>query len=69
MWGEIPVAFVACRPGATVTAEELSRFVRSRIARFKVPRHYVFGPLPRNSTGKLQKNVLRERARTLRAEL
>ena len=39
------------------------RFLRDTIARFKVPRHVVFGPLPKTSTGKIQKFVLRERAK------
>ncbi|MFI2211516.1 AMP-binding protein [Streptomyces sp. NPDC020141] len=62
VWGEVPVAFVARRPGATVGEAELIDFVRSRLARFKAPRRVVFGPLPTTSTGKLRKNLLRERA-------
>jgi fatty-acyl-CoA synthase len=64
-WGETPCAFVALREGAKVTAEELIGFLRTQIARYKVPRHIVFGPLPKTSTGKIQKFVLRERAKTL----
>ncbi|GBD43302.1 Long-chain-fatty-acid--CoA ligase [bacterium HR40] len=64
-WGETPCAFVTLREGATVTAEELMEFLRTQIARYKVPRYIVFGPLPKTSTGKIQKFVLRERAKTL----
>ena len=49
--------------GASVTEEELIEFVRGAIARFKAPRRVIFGELPRTSTGKIQKFVLRERLR------
>ena len=62
-WGETPCAFVTLKPGAGATAEEIVGFLRGTIAHFKVPRHVVFGPLPKTSTGKIQKFVLRERAR------
>jgi fatty-acyl-CoA synthase len=62
-WGETPCAFVTLKPGAGATAEEIVAFLREVIARYKVPRHVVFGPLPKTSTGKIQKFVLRERAR------
>ena len=61
-WGESPCAFVTLKPGATATAEDIVSFLRDTIARYKVPRHVVFGPLPKTSTGKIQKFVLRERA-------
>jgi fatty-acyl-CoA synthase len=60
-WGETPCAFVECRPGAEVTEEELIAFCRANMAHFKAPRAVVFGPLPKTSTGKIQKYVLRER--------
>ncbi|MEK7245461.1 MAG: hypothetical protein AAB223_05535, partial [Pseudomonadota bacterium] len=44
-------------------AEEIVRFCRDRMAHFKAPRHVVFGPLPKTSTGKIQKYVLRARAK------
>ena len=53
------------KPGATATAEEIIRFLRDAIAHYKVPRHVVFGPLPKTSTGKIQKFVLRERAKAV----
>ncbi len=62
-WGETPCAFVELRPGASVGAEEIIEFCRERLARFKVPRHVVFTELPKTSTGKVQKFVLREMAR------
>jgi fatty-acyl-CoA synthase len=62
-WGETPCAFVTLRSGAVVTAEEIIEFCRERLARYKVPRTVVFGPLPKTSTGKIQKNVLRESLR------
>ncbi len=64
-WGETPCAFVTLKDGATATADELIQFCREHLARYKVPRTVVFGPLPKTSTGKMQKYVLRERAREL----
>ena len=64
-WGETPCAFVTLKPGAEATAEDIIAFCRGRMARFKVPRTVVFGGLPKTSTGKMQKFVLRERARGL----
>jgi fatty-acyl-CoA synthase len=63
MWGETPCAFVTLKPEATATAEEIVAFCRDHLARFKVPRTVLFGPLPKTSTGKIQKFVLRERAK------
>ena len=60
-WGEIPVAFVVLRQGASVTREELIEFVCARIARFKAPREIIFEELPKTSTGKIQKYILRRR--------
>ena len=60
-WGEIPVAFVVLRQGQSATAAELIEFVRSRIAHFKAPKEIRFEELPKTSTGKVQKHVLRER--------
>jgi fatty-acyl-CoA synthase len=65
-WGETPCAFVTLRSGAEpVTQEDLIAFCRERLARYKCPKTVVFGPLPKTSTGKIQKNVLREQARAL----
>jgi fatty-acyl-CoA synthase len=62
-WGEVPVAFVALAPGATVSEEALVAHVRSHLARYKAPREVVFTDLPKTSTGKIQKNLLRTLAR------
>jgi fatty-acyl-CoA synthase len=61
-WGETPCAFVTLRTGEEATAEEILDFARKKLARYKVPRHVVFGDLPKTSTGKVQKFVLREQA-------
>ena len=66
-WGETPCAFVELKEGASATAEELIEFCRARMARFKAPRAVIFGALPRTSTGKIQKFLLRERARSTAA--
>jgi fatty-acyl-CoA synthase len=64
-WGETPCAFVELRPGASASPEEIIAFTRDRLARYKCPRHVVFGELPKTSTGKIQKFVLRDRAKTI----
>jgi fatty-acyl-CoA synthase len=64
-WGETPCAFVELRDGETVTTDEIVAWARNHLAHFKCPRHVVFGPLPKTSTGKIQKYLLREKARTL----
>ena len=65
-WGETPCAFVALRDGAGQVGErEIIDFCREQMAHFKAPRKVVFGPLPKTSTGKIQKFELRERARQL----
>ena len=64
-WGETPCAFVTPREGSDLTAEKLLEFLRGELARYKLPRTIVFTSLPKTSTGKVQKYILRERARTL----
>jgi len=65
-WGETPCAFVVLKPGAApVGVEDIMAWCREHLAHFKVPRTVVFGELPKTSTGKIQKFVLRERARSL----
>ncbi len=66
-WGETPCAFITLRPGAHATSAEIIAFCRDRMAHFKAPRTIVFGPLPKTSTGKMQKYLLREQARQLEA--
>ncbi len=60
-WGEVPCAFVELKEGATPTEQEIIEHCRSRLARFKTPKQVVFGVLPKTSTGKIQKFVLRAR--------
>ena len=62
-WGEVPVAFVELREEAAPTQEEFLEFCRAHMARFKVPKRFIFGTLPKTSTGKIQKFILREKAR------
>ena len=64
-WGETPCAFVELRPGASATADELIGWCRRELATYKAPRWIVFDEIPKTSTGKVQKFVLRERARLL----
>jgi fatty-acyl-CoA synthase len=64
-WGESPCAFVTLKPGGTASAAELTEWCRANLARFKVPKTIVFGPLPKTSTGKIQKFALRDQAREL----
>jgi fatty-acyl-CoA synthase len=67
-WGETPCAFVDLNPAAAPVSEaEIIEFCREHIAAFKVPKTVIFGPLPKTSTGKIQKFVLREQARNLEA--
>ncbi|TYB64844.1 AMP-binding protein [Nonomuraea sp. PA05] len=61
-WGEVPVAYVTLAAGAAATEAELIEHVRARLAHFKAPKAVVFCELPKTSTGKIQKNVLRQRA-------
>jgi 3-(methylthio)propionyl---CoA ligase len=63
MWGETPCAFVTLKPAAAATADDIIAFCRQHLARFKVPRTVIFGPLPKTSTGKIQKFLLRERTK------
>ena len=63
-WGEVPLAFVECKPGSSTTADELIEHCRSLLARYKVPKEVRFEEIPKTSTGKIQKFALRERARS-----
>ncbi len=66
-WGEVGRAFVELKEGKTATEEEMLAFCRERMARFKVPKAFVFRTLPKTSTGKIQKFVLREWAKSKEA--
>ena len=64
-WGEIAIAFVNLKPGASATEQELIDFVRGEIAKYKAPKKIVFGELPKTSTGKVQKFKLRDQAKPI----
>lgn len=66
-WGETPLAFVELREGAGVTAAELIAHCKGLLAGYKVPREIRFEPIPKTSTGKIQKFQLRERAKSASA--
>jgi fatty-acyl-CoA synthase len=66
-WGETPLAYVETKPDATVSAEDLVAPCKSLLAGYKVPREIRFEPIPKTSTGKIQKFQLRERARSASA--
>jgi fatty-acyl-CoA synthase len=66
VWGETPCAFVSLKPdGGAAAAEDIIAWCRANLAHYKVPRSVVFGPLPKTSTGKIQKYELRERAKEI----
>jgi fatty-acyl-CoA synthase len=62
-WGETPCAFVTLKDGAAATERDIIDFCRERLAHFKCPKTVIFGSLPKTSTGKVQKFLLREKAR------
>ena len=62
-WGEIPCAFVTLRPGAEASPEEIIAFCRDGIAHYKCPKAVIFDELPKTATGKVQKFILRDRAK------
>jgi fatty-acyl-CoA synthase len=65
-WGETPCAFVTLKPGAAeVAADDVIGFCRDHMAHYKAPKTVVFGPLPKTSTGKIQKYVLREKVKEI----
>jgi 3-(methylthio)propionyl---CoA ligase len=66
-WGEVPCAFVELKPGSKATELEIIDFCRGQMAKFKAPRAVIFGELPKTSTGKIQKFVLREKAKSIAA--
>jgi fatty-acyl-CoA synthase len=66
-WGESPCAFVELKPGASATEEEIIEHCRGLLARFKCPRRVVFDVVPKTSTGKIQKVLLRKRVKSASA--
>ncbi|MGH8650046.1 MAG: AMP-binding enzyme, partial [Burkholderiales bacterium] len=66
-WGEVPCAFVELKEDARATEAEMIEHCRARLAHFKAPKRVVFGALPKTSTGKIQKFVLREQVKSASA--
>ena len=66
-WGEVPCAFIELKEGAQVTEAEMLEYCRAHMARFKAPKQIVFGPVPKTSTGKIQKFVLRQQIKSAAA--
>ena len=64
-WGETPCAFVTLKDGATCSEDDIIAFCRAHMAHFKIPRTIVFGGLPKTSTGKIQKFMLRQMAKEI----
>ncbi|MEM9573894.1 MAG: acyl-CoA synthetase, partial [Pseudomonadota bacterium] len=64
-WGEVPCAFVELREGSNVSDSDIMSFCKERLAGFKTPKTVIFCELPKTSTGKIQKFVLREQAKAL----
>ena len=64
-WGETPCAFVTLKEGAAATADEIIAFCRDNMAHYKCPKTVIFGDLPKTSTGKVQKFILRDRTTEL----
>lgn len=60
-WGEVPCAFISLEDGSPIDSAAVTAWCRQALARFKVPKKVVFGPLPKTSTGKVQKSLLRQR--------
>lgn len=64
-WGETPAAFIELKEGKSATEEEIIAFTRHHLAHFKCPRHVVFTELPKTSTGKIQKFIIRNQAKDM----
>ena len=58
-WGEVPCAFVLLKNDAIASEKDIIEFCKERMASFKAPKKVIFSELPKTSTGKVQKNVLR----------
>lgn len=66
-WGEVPCAYIELREGVEVTEEDIIQHCREHMARFKVPKQIVFGSIPKTSTGKIQKYLLRQQSKSAMA--
>ena len=64
-WGEVPCAFISLKAGEELTAEELIAYCREELAGFKIPKKVAFGPIDKTSTGKVQKYLLRNKAKKI----
>jgi len=64
-WGEIPCAFVVMKTGCSLNENEVIEFCRTKLSGFKIPKYVVFCELPKTSTGKIRKSILREKAKKL----
>ena len=64
-WGETPCAFIELKPGRTLTEQEVIEHCRSVLAHYKCPRTVIFEEIPKTSTGKIQKFMLRDRLKEL----
>jgi fatty-acyl-CoA synthase len=62
-WGEVPCAFIELKPGSEASEAELIAFVRTHLAGYKAPKQVIFTEVPRTSTGKIQKHILRRQVR------
>jgi len=68
-WGETPCAFITPMPDTDITVQDVMHFCRDNMAHFKTPKTIIFGELPKTSTGKIQKFLLRQRANDLMTEI
>jgi fatty-acyl-CoA synthase len=66
-WGEVPCAFIELKDGASATEADIIGFCRNQMSGFKTPKVVVFGPLPKTSTGKIQKFLLRDQVQSAKA--
>jgi len=66
-WGEVPCAFVELKDGASATEAEIIAHCRGQMSGFKTPKSVVFGPIPKTSTGKIQKFLLRNQVDSAKA--
>jgi fatty-acyl-CoA synthase len=66
-WGEVPCAFVELKDNVTTTEADIIAFCRGRMPGFKTPKTVVFGPIPKTSTGKIQKFMLRDQVKSAKA--
>ena len=64
-WGEVPCAFVSLKTGCSLNEQKVIEFCRTKLSGYKIPKYVVFSELPKTSTGKIRKSVLREQAKKL----